>query len=292
MFHGMMRQQLEFRKTITYYFMSKNMITYFDTHTHLFDTEFQNDLPQVIERAHQAGVEWMIVPATDVNTGREAIRLAERYDSVYAAVGVHPHEASKVNDAFLAEIEELSRHPKVVAIGEIGLDYHYNFSPRETQQEMFKVHLELAARRNLPVIIHTREAMVDTRKIVDEVIQLTPNWKIPSDGFPNRGVFHCFPGTAAEAQELRAMGFWVSFPGIVTFKKSSVLEVIKEIGYDKLFIETDAPYMTPVPFRGQRNEPAHVVLVGKKIAEAVGASEEDVATTTTRNARLFFGIRE
>ena len=266
------------------------MITYFDTHTHLFDKEFQNDLPQVIERAHQAGVEWMSVPATDVKTSREAVLLAEQYDGLYAAVGVHPHEASKVNDTFFAEIEKLSQHPKVVAIGEIGMDYHYDFSPREAQQDIFKVQLALAARRNLPVIIHTREAMEDTRTIVDEAIRRNPKWRIATDDFPKRGVFHCFPGTAVEAQELRALGFWVSFPGIVTFKKSSAIEVAKEIGYDRLLLETDAPYMTPVPFRGQRNEPAHVVLVGKKIAEALGANEEVVAAATTRNAKRLFGI--
>jgi TatD DNase family protein len=265
---------------------------YFDTHTHLFDTAFQNDLPQVIEHARQAGVEWMIIPATDVKTSREAIRLAEQYDGLYAAVGVHPHEASKASNACVAEIEKLSQHPKVLAIGEIGLDYHYHFSPRDVQQDIFKIQLRIAVQQNLPVIIHTREAMADMRTIVDEAIVYAPQWKIAKDGFPKRGVFHCFPGSAAEAQELRTLGFWVSFPGIVTFKKSSALNVVRELGYDKILLETDAPYMTPVPFRGQRNEPARVVLVGKKIAEAVGASEEDVAAITTRNAKILFGITQ
>lgn len=266
------------------------MITYFDTHTHLFDKEFQKDLPQVIERAHQAGVEWMIIPATDVNTSRDAIRLTEQDHGLFAAVGVHPHEASKVSDDCLIEIEKLLQHPKVVAIGEIGLDYHYDFSPRETQKELFKHQLQLAAKRNMPVIIHTREAMDDTRKMVEEAIQSAPTWNITQNGFPKRGVFHCFAGTAGEAQELRAQGFWVSFPGIITFKKSTALGVAKEIGYDKILLETDAPYMTPVPFRGKRNEPAHVVLIGKKISEVVGAKEEEVAAMTTRNAKILFSI--
>lgn len=266
------------------------MTAYFDTHTHLFDKSFQGDLPHVIERAHEAGVEWMIVPATDIATSRDAIRLAEQYDGIYAAVGIHPHEASKTDIAVFAEIENLSKHPKVVAIGEIGLDYHYDFSPRDVQKEFFKLQFELAVKRALPVIIHTREAMEDTKKIVDEIIRSAPNWKVTENNFPRRGVFHCFPGTAAEARELREQGFWVSFPGIVTFKKSSALDVVKEIGYEKILLETDAPYMTPVPFRGKRNEPAYVVLVGKKISEAVGVDEKVVAETTTRNAKLLFGI--
>jgi TatD DNase family protein len=265
-------------------------MTYFDTHTHLFDKDFKPDLSRVIDRAHQAGVQWMIIPATDVKTSREAVQIAEQFEGVYAAVGVHPHEASKVSGEYLAEIERLSFHPKVVAIGEIGLDYHYDFSPRDVQQTMFNVHIDLAARRNLPVIIHTREAMEDTRTIVDEAIQRHPNWKQSMHEFPKRGVFHCFPGTAVEAYALRAQGFWVSFPGIVTFKKSSAIDVVKELGYDKILLETDAPYMAPVPFRGQRNEPAHVVLVGKKIAEAFGVQDEEVAAMTTHNAKLLFGI--
>lgn len=266
------------------------MIQYFDTHTHLFDAVFQNDLPDVIERAREAGVAWFIVPATDLATSRAAIQLADSYENIFAAVGVHPHEAAAANDAVFKELEELVSHPKVVAIGEIGLDYHYNFSPVEKQKDVFIHQLQLSAEKNKPVIIHTREAMADTRHLVDDVLQKNPQWNIGGDKFPGRGVFHCFPGTAAEARELRSQGFWVSFPGIVTFKKSSALDVVMELGHEQILLETDSPYMTPVPFRGTRNESMHLPLIGKKIAEALSMSEEEVASATTRNAKKLFGL--
>jgi TatD DNase family protein len=189
----------------------------------------------------------------------------------------------------LIEIEELSRHPKVVAIGEIGLDYHYDFSPREMQREYLTAQLGIAVRCNLPVVLHTRESIEDVFSIVAEIVNVSPDWK-KSGTEPRRGVFHCFPGTAEQAVHLRRLGFYVSYPGIVTFKKSESIEIVNQIGIQNILLETDSPYMTPVPFRGKRNEPANIVLIGRKIAEALNMSEEEIARITTENAAHLFGL--
>ncbi len=263
---------------------------YIDSHAHLFDKDFKEDIPAVLDRARQAGVDAIIIPGTDLESSRAVIGLAEKHAELFACVGIHPHEALKATEADVSQIEELSKHPKVVGIGEIGLDYHYNFSPSERQKEVFEHQLEIAARRNLPAVIHMRESTADSFSIVDEAVRKNPGW-LPGAPGPKRGVFHCFPGTAAEAERLRTLGFWVSFTGIVTFKKSPAIETIKSLGFQNILLETDAPYMTPVPLRGKRNEPANVVLVGRKIAEISGVDEELVASTTTANARMLFGLQ-
>jgi TatD DNase family protein len=269
--------------------MVTTIYQYIDTHAHLFYPEYKDDINLVLERAEAAGVTKIIVPGTDVASSLEAITMAERFENLYAAVGIHPHEAAKTNDESLKMIEDLCKHPKVVAIGEIGLDYYYDYSPRDQQKELFKNQLGIAVRVNKPVVIHTRESSEDAYAIVRSVISGNPEWK-KDPAKSMRGVFHCFPGTSVEASDLSGMGFFVSYPGIVTFKKSTSLEVVKEIGVSKILLETDAPYMTPVPFRGKRNEPSHIPLIGKKIADALGVSEEEVARTTTANANLLFDI--
>jgi TatD DNase family protein len=262
---------------------------YIDSHAHLFYEDYKKDLVEVLSRAKDAGVKYCIVPGIDLTSSTEAISLAEQHESIFACIGVHPHEAAKATDMDLRKIEELSSHPKVVAIGEIGLDYHYNFSPKDRQKEVFIEQIEIAVRRNLPIIVHMRESIDDTMTIVQKVVSTYPGWR-ESGMIPKRGVFHCFPGTAEEAKFIRGLGFYVSYPGIVTFKKSDSVETVRQIGIQNILLETDSPYMTPVPFRGERNEPANIVYIGRKIAETLHITEEEVARVTTENSILLFNL--
>jgi TatD DNase family protein len=269
--------------------MQSKIPRYIDSHAHLFYEDFKEDIESVLARAQEAGVEYCIIPGTDLKSSRESIVLAEEWKNIFACVGIHPHEAAKATEKDLLEIEELSKHPKVVALGEIGLDYHYNFSPREQQREIFAAQIEIAVRRNLPVVVHTRESSDDAFSMIQQVVKKHPRWK-ESNSAPQRGVFHCFPGTAEEAEYVRKLGFYVSYPGILTFKKSQSIEEIRKIGVHNILLETDSPYMTPVPFRGQRNEPANIVYIGRKLAEAFQIPEEEVARMTTENAIRLFGL--
>ncbi len=264
---------------------------FIDTHAHLVAPDFNDDRDEVIQRARGAGVESIIVPGTDVETSRLAIELAEKYDFIYACVGVHPHEASKATDSTLEEIEQLSQHHKVVAIGEIGLDYHYDFSPPEKQIEVFRKQIELAIRRKLPIVVHTRKSIPDAIQIISAAFE---NSGLQRDDqlLPSRGVFHCFTGDVAQAKQIINMGFFVSYPGIVTFKNSLATETAQKLGYNHLMLETDSPYLTPAPHRGKRNEPAHIRLIAQKIAELCDASVEDVARATRMNAKKLFLIGE
>jgi TatD DNase family protein len=255
---------------------------FIDTHAHLFYPNFNGEVDQIIERAANAGVNYIIVPGTDLATSKKAIELAEKYDSVYAAVGIHPHDTAEWNDSFIDTLEEFSKHPKVVAIGEIGLDYYYDFSPKEIQIKAFKKQIELAIKVNLPIIVHNRESNEDLMGIIREYCDTNL-----------RAQFHCFAGSAADAKELTMMGHFISFPGNITFKKSDDLrEVLKSVGPQKILLETDAPFMTPVPYRGQRNEPSYVILVAEKIAEIFNINLDDVARMTNYNAYNLFGIGE
>ncbi len=264
---------------------------YIDSHAHLFFADYAHDLEVVLIRAKEAGVSAVIVPGTDLKSSREALLLADRYENIFACVGIHPHEASKASRRDLTEIEKLCEHPKVVAIGEIGLDYHYDFSPRELQRTFFTDQMEIAVRKNLPVVLHMRESIEDVFLLVEQTVHTNPKWKEGSKD-PMRGVFHCFPGTADQAAHVQGLGFSVSYPGIVTFKKSESINIIKEIGIVNILLETDSPYMTPVPYRGKRNEPANIVLIGRKIAETLDIAEEEVARVTTENTIRLFGLHD
>jgi TatD DNase family protein len=270
-----------------------------DSHAHLFAKEFEHDLEDVLSRASAAGVDYIINPGTDLATSRRAIELAERYSQMYAAVGIHPHDASKADDRAYLELEELSRHPKVVAIGEIGLDYHYNFSPPEVQREVFARQLELAYHRGLPVIIHSREAEPDTLDIVEKAVASHPDWRKTAGADdrtpPPRGVFHCFPGDAAMAWRVIKLGFYVSLPGPVTYpdkpsRPNSMLDVARNVSCEHILLETDSPYLAPVPHRGKRNEPAHIPLVAARIAELQHLSIEDIARASSFGVTKLFGI--
>jgi TatD DNase family protein len=263
---------------------------YIDSHTHLFNEDYKKDIMDVLSRAKEAGVKYCIVPGTDLSSSKEAILLAEQHESIFACIGVHPHEAAKAKDSDFRIIEELSSHPKVVAIGEIGLDYHYNFSPKDKQKEIFIEQIEIAVRRNMPIVVHTRESLDDTIAIVKKMMNSYPNWREIGTA-QKRGVFHCFPGTAEEAKIICALGFYVSYPGIVTFKKSDSVETVQKIGLRNILLETDSPYLTPVPFRGKRNEPANIVYIGRKIAEILQITEDEVAGVTTENTIQLFNLK-
>ncbi len=259
---------------------------YIDSHCHLFYEDFAADLPEVIARAHDAGVTRFVVPATNHVTAEQALKLAETYPGVYVAVGFHPLDLAEFSDERLAHIAKMASHPNVVAIGEIGIDYFYDTSPREYQREIFARQIVLAAEKDLPVIVHTRDSVQDAVDIVVRHVAENPAWR----GGRPRGVFHCFTGDAAQARTLFDNGFLVSFPGPVTFKKATMPEVIRQIGLDNIMVETDAPFLTPVPHRGKRNEPSYIPLIASTIADVLNVPVAEVAAATTRNAERLFGL--
>lgn len=266
-----------------------------DSHAHLNAPEFRDDLAEVVERARDAGVGTIIVPGTDLESSRLAVELADRFSSLYACVGIHPHDASKADDQSLRQIEELSGHPKVIAIGEIGLDFFKNYSPREAQVEALRNQLDIARRRNLPVVIHDRDAHSELLDIMADAVRNDGSWRAqlvtPYSRFPvPKGVFHAFSGDAAMAWKLVEMGFYVSIPGTVTFKNSPIQEVVRDVSVEHWLLETDSPYMTPAPFRGKRNEPSYIPLIASRTAEIQGLSLEDIRRTTSYNILKLFGI--
>ena len=247
------------------------MIEWFDNHCHLSENPEEEIL-----KARKALVAGFINVGTDFETSSEAIEKAKIFPDVWATAGVHPHEARKGIDG----IEDLLEDSNVVAVGEAGLDYHYDHSPREDQKKVFAQQIELANNSELPLVIHTREAWEDTFKILD------------SEGVPKSIVFHCFTGGTIEAKECLERGAYLSFSGIITFKKSeSLRDAASECPLDRAMIETDSPYLTPVPFRGKKNEPANVVLVGQELAYLQDKSPEEIALATTQNALDFYGLR-
>jgi TatD DNase family protein len=268
---------------------------FIDSHAHLFFKEYAGDIGEVLARARAAGVTAVVNPGTDLDTSRESLRLAAEHAMVFPAVGFHPHDAAKADAASLEAIEELSRTPGVVAIGEIGLDYHYNFSPPDVQQRAFADQIAIAVRRDLPIIIHSREAEADTLRIVGEFVGRHPEWKNDGSGRPARGVFHCFPGDVAMARTVIGWGFYVSMPGPVTFpekpgKPNVMASVAAAVPLEDMMLETDSPYLTPVPFRGKRNEPSHIPLIAQRIAELRGVPVEEVGMATSNAARRLFSL--
>lgn len=249
-----------------------------DTHAHLNDPKFAEDLDDVLDRAKKAGVERIVVCGYDLHSSRTAVEMAERYEEIYASVGIHPHDASHFNEYTLAELKELSRSPKVIAIGETGLDFHYNFSPREAQNEAFKAHVALADELGLPIIVHSRESNFEALQVLRET---TANiWGC---------VFHCFSGDEQFAREVLSMGFYIGVGGPITYKASEKLrKVVEMCPCDRLLVETDCPYLTPVPYRGKRNEPAYVRYVLEKAAGVKGITFEKLEEITTINARTLF----
>ncbi len=252
----------------------------FDTHVHLNAWQFKEDREETIQRAFDAGVRYMVVVGFDHETIPLAIEIAEKYDTIYAAVGWHPVDAIDMTEKELAWIEELSHHPKVVAIGEMGLDYHWDKSPKDMQAEVFRKQIRLAKKRKMPIIIHNREATEDIIAILEE-----------ENAKEIGGIMHCYSDSVKYVERCLDMNFYISLGGPVTFKNAPLpKEVAKEVPFDRLLIETDAPYLAPHPKRGKRNEPAYVKLVAEKIAEIRGVTLEVVAEQTTKNAFQVFKI--
>lgn len=271
------------------------MSAFIDSHAHITGEEFLPDLEEVLGRAAAAGVAGIVCPGTNVLTSRDAVAAASRHPTVRAAVGIHPHEAgSAAPDAF-GEIEALAASPGVVAIGEIGLDYHYDFAPRDVQREAFRRQLEIAARVRLPVVIHSREAEEDTVALVADAVAAHPEWRGRPGADPEaRGVFHCFPGDAAMAERVIGLGFYVSFPGPITFpakpsRPNRMAEVAAAVPLARVLLETDSPWLTPHPFRGKRNEPANIPLVAQRLAELTGRPLGEIGAVTSANAANLFG---
>ena len=254
----------------------------FDTHCHITDERFDEDRDDVIRRMIDAGVERALIVGDGSREEQPAFTLAERFDWMYAATGVHPHDASSWNDEARARVEKWMAHPKAVALGEIGLDYHYDLSPRDVQKRVFDEQLEMAFVLDKPVILHIREAHGDATDI------MTARWKA---GRLPRGVMHCYTGSWESAKQYLAMGLYVSFSGAVTFKNAPKLsEVAKNLPLDRLLVETDCPYMAPVPMRGQRNEPAFVAYTARKVAELREMDEDELALAALENGKRLFAI--
>jgi TatD DNase family protein len=252
-----------------------------DSHCHLDDEKFDLDREATIARARSAGVGCMMAIGTGDGPPdlEAALRLARQHDFIYATVGVHPHDAAKATPETFRRLDDLAKDAKVLAIGEIGLDYHYDFSPRDMQQRVFARQLELAAGARKPIVIHTREAWEDTLALVRE------------HGLPFGGIMHCFTGGPKQADDALELGFHVSFGGILTFPKADeVRDAAARAPVDRLLVETDSPYLAPLPHRGKRNEPAWVVETARRLAELRGVSLDDIAAVTTRNFSQLFKL--
>ncbi len=268
-------------------------LVFVDTHCHLDLHQFDDDRAAVIERALAAGVARIINPAIDVASCRRVLALAEQHESVYAAVGVHPNDCGDFDDAALADLGMLAQHPKVVAIGEIGLDYYWEKTPHDLQQRVLAAQLELAADLGLPVILHSRNRTADARDCTADLLwimaQLGPAIRTQGGETGIIGVWHAFSGDMAEAQHARGLGLALGIGGPVTFQNARRLhELAPQLPRDRLLLETDAPYLAPHPHRGQRNEPAYVPLVARKLAQLYNESVGAVAAQTTANARVCF----
>ena len=254
----------------------------FDTHAHYDDEKFQKDRYEIIGQAHTEGVSYIINAATDIASSVESISLAQEFPFVYAAVGIHPHNVGEINDNTLVTIADFATNKRVVAIGEVGLDYYYNHATREVQKYWLAKQIHMAKNLNLPLIIHDRDAHEDTMNLLKSQEAKTVG-----------GVLHCYSGSVEMARELIKMNFYIGIGGSVTFKNAkTILEVAAFVPDDRLLIETDCPYMTPEPFRGKRNDSRYIRYVAEKIAQIRGLSLEELARLTTENAKRLFKIRQ
>ena len=249
----------------------------FDSHAHYDDQAFDPDREALLGALPARGICGVINCGSDRASSEVSLRLAEKYDYIYAAVGIHPHEAADVPADFVPRLRELAAHPKAVAIGEIGLDYHYDFSPREAQISLLEAQLQLAAELTLPVVIHDREAHGDMISLLEK--------------YRPRGVVHCFSGSVELAERTLRIGMYIGLGGAVTFKNArKPVEVARMVPSDRLLLETDAPYMTPVPYRGKRCDSTHIPVTAETIAEMRGVSRDELIFQCGENTRLLFGI--
>ncbi len=247
-----------------------------DTHCHITDDKYDEDRNEILKEIEE-NLEFAVNIGFDLESSKRSIDLADRYDFMYAVVGVHPTDINGYNDELEENLEKLALHPKVVAIGEIGLDYHWMKDEKEKQKSIFRRQLEMAKRVNKPVVIHTRDATYDTLEILKEYPEI-------------KGIVHCYPGSYESAVELMD-NYYFGVGGVITFKNArKLVEAVTKIPLERLVIETDSPYLTPTPFRGKRNNPIYVEYVARKIAEIKGVSYEEVVKITTENAKEIYGI--
>lgn len=250
-----------------------------DSHCHLDFPDFAEELDDVVARAGRAGISHMVTISTHLSRFERVRAVAERYPNVFCTVGIHPHEAGTEKEVSIAELVELTNHPKVVGIGETGLDFYYEHSPRDIQERQFRRHITAARETGLPLIVHTRDADTDTIRILEE--------EHAKGAFP--GLIHCFSASQELADRMVAIGLYISFSGIVTFKKADELrDVAKSLPADRILVETDSPYLAPVPRRGKRNEPAYTAFTAARIAELRDVSAADIARITTANFKRLF----
>lgn len=253
----------------------------FDTHAHLDDSRFDSDRDELIEKIHSEGISLIVNPGADIDSSKRAIDLAARYDFIYATVGVHPHDAKDLKEEDFEKIEEMAKADKVVAIGEIGLDYYYDNSPREIQKQVFIRQIEIANRLGLPIVIHSRDASQDTYDIIKK-------YKKDDIGC----LLHCYGQSLEMAELYIEMGCYISFAGPLTFKNSHKLkEIARSIPLEKILIETDAPYLTPEPFRGKRNDPSKVRYVALELAKLRNIDPQQAMEITMKNGLEFFSIK-
>ena len=253
----------------------------FDTHAHLTFEQLAGDVEAVLQRSRDAGVTGWITVGTDAEQNRKVVRLVKRFDNLYGAVGIHPHYAKDATNDDIAEVKELAKSEKIVAIGETGLDFHYNFSKQQAQEELFRGQLQIASELNMPIIVHSRQAFEQTMSILDEFAGKIKNI-----------VLHCFSGTAEETEIAINKGYYISFTGIVTFKNAAqARESAKLVPLDRLMLETDCPYISPEPVRGQKtNEPALMIHTAVKLAELKEVNPEDFTGAVRKNTQKFFAI--
>jgi len=251
-----------------------------DSHAHLDMPEFDKDRDEVIQRARDNGIDYILAVGIDIESCRQAVALAEEFEQIYATVGIHPHNAKDVDETSYELLKTFARHDNVCALGEMGLDFFRNHSPRDTQLKRFRELIALARELELPVVVHDRDAHQETLAILKE-----------EKAFEVGGVIHCFSGDYEMAVKCVDMGFYISIPGTVTFKKATLLrEVVHKLPLERILVETDAPFLAPVPFRGKRNEPSYVQYVAEKIATIKGIDFEEVAEVTSQNTKTLFHI--
>lgn len=265
-----------------------------DTHAHLYFDDFDRDREEVVHRAKAEGIVRVLLPAVDNETGKQAIELANAHPEIYAAVGVHPNSSRNWHDSLIEELHSLARSAKVVAIGEIGLDYYRDYAPKEQQWSVLQNQLKLAAELSLPVVLHTRDHPQRDGSVFSDMLALLKEWvqELARSGNPLKerpGVFHSFSGSLETAGQVVEMGFMLGISGPITFPNATRLrQVVSQFSLSNILIETDAPFLTPQKFRGKRNEPAYVKLVAEKIAELHSQLLEDVGRITTENAQRLF----
>lgn len=248
-----------------------------DSHCHLYMGSWSKNMDDVLARAQERGVGKIICPGIDIDSSWQSLTIAKNHANVFAAAGIHPHDASNAPADFINQLRDIFTQPKIVALGEIGLDYYRNISDAETQRKVFKKQLQLAKEMNLPVIIHNRNADADIIHLIQQVS-------------PMRGVAHCFSSDLTTAKIFLDMGFYISFAGNLTYKNSNLPEVVKEIPLDRLLIETDAPFMSPMPYRSKENEPSRVKYVADKLADCKGVSYETIELVTQNNTEKLFNL--